>query len=178
MRIELNLEHTYTVVHGGILLVASIEKEVDNYFSYRDRMSRDYMDWKKSLEKMGKGLKQLDGTHDRDYEELWDDSALVLAHKLSLANAALSLKDNFANFIDETCRVLKVKDIELSIVGIVFDIDKFIEILDFIRKYTINADKLKITVPVNRQEYNLILSLLNSKKPELVFDFKKLAKIN
>jgi len=177
MRIELNLGHTYTVVHGGILLVASIEREVDNYFSYRDKMSRDYMDWKKSLEKMGKGLKQLDGTHDRNYEELWDDSALVLSHKLSLANAALSLKDNFANYIDETCRLLKVKDIELNIVGVVYDIDKFIEVLDFIRKYTTTADKLKISVPLDRQEHDLILSLLNGKKPELSFEFRKIAKI-
>jgi len=178
MKIELNLGNTYTIVHGGILLIAAIEKEVNACFTYRDKMSRDYLDWKRSLEKMGKGLSQLDGTAEKDREDLWDDSALVLAHNLSLAKAALNLKDDFASFIDETCRVLNVEDIELDVLGAIYDIDKLMEVLDFVRKYTFTTDKLKINVPVNRQEHDLILSLISGKKPELALEFRKIARIN
>jgi len=170
-----------TKQHVFILLISMIEKKVNEKFNDKCRENRygeEYKKWKESLEKLAKGLNQLDGVGKNPYvDDLWDDSALVLAKGLSMAKAGLDLERKFHKFVYESLKILsddkdnQKKAFLLFIDDIDTDFSKGWDVLEVLRKYITTPQ----IIPIMAGNFELYDALVRNEKSKL---FKNLINID
>jgi len=156
--------------HVFILLISIIEEKVNKKFNDRCREKKyddKYKDWKESLEELAKGLNQLDGIGTNPYtQDLWDDSALVMAKGLSMAKAGRNLEWKFHIFVNESLQLLNKKAFLLFIDDIDTDFSKGWDILEVLRKYITTPQ----IIPIMAGNFELYENLVRNEKSKLFKD--------
>jgi len=165
-----------TKQHVFILLISMIEKKVNEKFNDKCRENKygdEYKKWKESLEDLAKGLNQLDGVGSNPYaQDLWDDSALVLAKGLSMAKAGLYLERKFHKFVYESLKILsdnkdnQKKAFLLFIDDIDTDFSKGWDVLEVLRKYITTPQ----IIPIMAGNFELYDALVRNEKSKLFKD--------
>jgi hypothetical protein len=157
--------------HVFVLLLAMIEKRVNEKFNGKCREKKfddSYKNWKESLEDLAKGLNQLDGIGNNPYDnDLWDDSALIMARGLDLAKAGIDLEKRFHIFVNKSLKLLGKKAFLLFIDDIDTDFSKGWEVLEILRKY-ITTHQI---IPIMAGNFELYENLVRKEKSKL---FKEL----
>jgi len=156
--------------HVFILLISMIEEKVNKKFNDRCREKKyddKYKKWKQSLEELAKGLNQLDGIGTNPYtQDLWDDSALVMAKGLSLAKAGRDLEWKFHKFVNKSLEILNKKAFLLFIDDIDTDFSKGWDILEVLRKYITTPQ----IIPIMAGNFELYENLVRNEKSKLFKD--------
>lgn len=161
--------------HVFILLISMIEEKVNKIYDdkCRDKKYDDkYKEWKESLEKLAKGLNQLDGIGTNPYaQDLWDDSALVMAKGLSMAKAGRDLERKFHKFVNKSLEILNKKAFLLFIDDIDTDFSKGWDVLEVLRKYITTPQ----IIPIMAGNFELYENLVRNEKSKL---FKNLVEFD
>ena len=161
-----------TKQHVFILLISMIEEKVYEKFNDKCRGKKyddKFKKWKESLEELAKGLNQLDGVGSNPYaQDLWDDSALVMAKGLSMAKAGRNLEWKFHKFVYESLEILSDKDNKknaflLFIDDIDTDFSKGWDVLEVLRKYITTPQ----IIPIMAGNFELYENLVRNKKSKL-----------
>jgi len=164
-----------TKQHVFILLISMIEEKVNKKFNDKCREKKyddKYKKWKKSLEELAKGLNQLDGIGTNPYaQDLWDDSALVMAKGLSMAKAGRDLEWKFHKFVNESLEILsdennKKRAFLLFIDDIDTDFSKGWDVLEVLRKYITTPQ----IIPIMAGNFELYENLVRNEKSKLFKD--------
>jgi hypothetical protein len=157
--------------HVFVLLLAMIEKRINEKFNSKCREKKfddSYKNWKESLEKLAKGLNQLDGIGNNPYyNDLWDDSTLIIAKGLDLAKAGIDLEKRFHIFVNKSLKLLEKKVFLLFIDDIDTDFSKGWEVLEILRKYITTPQ----IIPIMAGNFELYENLVRKEKSKL---FKEL----
>jgi hypothetical protein len=160
-----------TKQHVFILLISMIEEKVNEKFSDKCRDKKydeKYKEWKRSLEDLAKGLNQLDGVGTNPYtQDLWDDSALVMAKGLSMAKAGLELEWKFHKFINKSLEILSNNNEKKAFLLFIDDIDtdfsKGWDVLEVLRKYITTPQ----IIPIMAGNFELYENLVRNEKSKL-----------
>ena len=161
-----------TKQHVFVLVLAMIEKKVNEKYKEK-KCDENYKKWKESLEKLAKGLNQLDGVGTNPYiQDLWDDSALVMAKGLSMAKEGLDLEKKFHIFVNKSLEILnsEKKAFLLFIDDIDTDFSKGWDVLEVLRKY-ITTPQIITIMAGNFELYEALVRNEKSKLFENLVEF-------
>jgi len=162
-----------TKQHVFILLISMIEEKVYEKFNDKCRDKKydnKFKEWKESLEELAKGLNQLDGVGSNPYaQDLWDDSALVMAKGLSMAKAGRDLEWKFHKFVYKSLDVLSKEENNKKSAFLLFiddidtDFSKGWDVLEVLRKYITTPQ----IIPIMAGNFELYENLVRNKKSKL-----------
>lgn len=128
--------------HVFLNVISSICDEVKEVFDNREGNTVEGIQcerkhWKEAINKLAKGLPSIDGIGSSKFGE-WQDAEFVMQNELQAIHSARNLAKYFADFVEQSLKLLNKKQFVLFFDDIDVDSSKGYAVLETIRKYFVS----------------------------------------
>ncbi|WP_410880896.1 hypothetical protein [Myroides sp. DW712] len=125
--------------HVFLNIISSICDEVKTVLAKEEANKSDDVEctrkhWKEAMNKLAKGLPSIDGIGNGKFGE-WQDAEFVMQNELQAIHSARNLAKYFAEFVEQSLKILDKKQFVLFFDDIDVDSSKGYAVLETIRKY-------------------------------------------
>lgn len=122
--------HIFLTVISAIRLLVDEER-----WRVMEKNKMGFEDWDSALEKLAQGLPSMDGVGGNILENNWQEPEYILEKGIQSVSAALTLQDDFKDFIEKSLRILGKEYFLIAFDDIDIDFKKGWPVLETIRKY-------------------------------------------